>query len=307
MDPFTPYSQNPSFLNLLQSQGDNPNPYESLSPRVELGSSEVPVFSTQCEDDPSVGVEERKERRKWTPKEDVMLISAWLNTSKDPVISNEQRAGSFWTRIQAYFNSSALLAGLQQREASHCKQRWGGRLNDQVCKFVGCYEAAMKEQSSGQNEDDVMKAAHAIFNSDHLTKFTLDHAWRELRHDQKWCSTLSVKDAGRSKRRKIEEPSAQSSSAHPVSHGEEVSMARPAGVKAAKAKGKKTGSNKNSVEEEAMSVKAFQSVWEIKKQDLAMKEKLAKHKLLDSLIAKSEPLDEEELALKKKLISDMLS
>lgn len=167
MDPFTPYSQNPSFLNLLQSQGDNPNPYESLS---------------QCEDDPSIGVEERRERRKWTPKEDVLLISAWLNTSKDPVIANEQRAGSFWTRIQAYFNSSALLAGLQQREASHCKQRWR-RLNDQVCKFVGCYEAAMKEQSSGQNEDDVMKAAHAIFNSDHLTKFTLDHAWRELRHD----------------------------------------------------------------------------------------------------------------------------
>lgn len=84
-------------------------------------------------------------------------------------------------------------------------------------------------------------------------------------------------------------------------------MARPAGVKAAKAKGKRTGSNKNSVEDLTMSVNAFQTVWEIKKHDLAMKDQLAKHKLLDSFIAKSEPLDEEELALKKNLIRNMLS
>uniref|UniRef100_A0A0D3ACK3 Uncharacterized protein n=1 Tax=Brassica oleracea var. oleracea TaxID=109376 RepID=A0A0D3ACK3_BRAOL len=36
---------------------------------------------------------ERKERRSWTPVDDVALISAWLNTSKDPVVGNEQRAG----------------------------------------------------------------------------------------------------------------------------------------------------------------------------------------------------------------------
>uniref|UniRef100_A0A0D3CGX1 DDE Tnp4 domain-containing protein n=1 Tax=Brassica oleracea var. oleracea TaxID=109376 RepID=A0A0D3CGX1_BRAOL len=33
-----------------------------------------------------------KERRKWSPKEDKILIVAWLNTSKDPVASNEQKA-----------------------------------------------------------------------------------------------------------------------------------------------------------------------------------------------------------------------
>ena len=33
-----------------------------------------------------------KERRKWSAKEDKILIVAWLNTSKDPVASNEQKA-----------------------------------------------------------------------------------------------------------------------------------------------------------------------------------------------------------------------
>lgn len=48
-------------------------------------------------------------------------------------------------------------------------------------------------------------------------------------------------------------------------------------------------------------------MWTIKKEDLAMKEKLSKMKLLDSLIAKQEPLAEYEEALKKKLINELLA
>ena len=48
-------------------------------------------------------------------------------------------------------------------------------------------------------------------------------------------------------------------------------------------------------------------MWSIKKEDMAMKERLSKMKLLDSLIAKPEPLHEYEEALKKKLIYDLLS
>ena len=58
-----------------------------------------------------------------------------------------------------------------------CKQRWG-RVNEQVCKFVGCYEAAVKEQASGQNENDVMKAVHDIFLNDYQMKFSLERAWK---------------------------------------------------------------------------------------------------------------------------------
>ncbi|KAG2246698.1 hypothetical protein Bca52824_086326 [Brassica carinata] len=50
----------------------------------------------------------------------------------------------------------------------------------------------------------------------------------------------------------------------------------------------------------------FQRMWDIKQQDLAMKEMLSEMSLLDSLIAKKEPLAEYEEALKKKLISDLM-
>ena len=80
---------------------------------------------------------------------------------------------------------------------------------------------------------------------------------------------------------------------------------RPEGVKAAKARGKKTVVEENTRKENA--VKEFQSMVSLKQQDLVLKDRLSKNMLLDSLISKKEPLDDEEQALKKKLISDLLS
>ena len=170
-----------------------------------------------------------------------------------------------------------------------------------MCKFVECYDAATKQKSSGQSEDDVLKMAHEIFFNDYKSKFTLEHAWLELRHDQKWCDASSAKGNLNSKRRKLDEQSAQSSTSVPLTYGDDEGSARPIGVKAAKGKGKMT------FEEEGKARMEFQSIWEIKQKDFALKEKLNKQKLLDSLIAKTEPLDELEIALKNKLFNDMLA
>ncbi|CAL9238726.1 unnamed protein product [Arabidopsis halleri] len=98
---------------LLQS------PYASMSPSTVTGSSEVPAFSTQWSDEESEGEARPKvgiSKKKWSPKEDVVLISAWLNTSKDPVIRNEQKSNSFWKWIASYVASSPQLDGLPKRE-----------------------------------------------------------------------------------------------------------------------------------------------------------------------------------------------
>ena len=264
MDPFSLNS--PEFVNLLASQS---------SQTIDVESSEVPRFSSQSSEDPKP-----VERRKWTPKEDLVLISAWLNTSKDPIVSNEQKAGAFWKRIEEYFNSSPQLSGFATREANQCKQRWG-RVNEQVCKFVGRYEAALKEQASGQNENDVMKAAHDIFLNDYQVKFSLEHAWRELRFDQKWKSNSVSRDGGKEKRKEAAEV---------VPDLEEV---RPPGVKACKAaKRKKHGSEA-----------AFDQIQSM----LVVKQNISKQKLLDRLLAKNEnDLSDTEVSLKNKLISEML-
>ena len=127
MNPFSPNSST-GFVNLLASQSSPPIDVDSAVPAVKSA-----------------------ERRKWSTKEDIVLISAWLNTSKDPIASNEQKLGKFWKRIEDYFNSSPQLIGSLPRPWGQCKQRWG-RVNAEVCKFVGCHETAQKEQAIGQQQ-----------------------------------------------------------------------------------------------------------------------------------------------------------
>ncbi|KAF8113141.1 hypothetical protein N665_0055s0006 [Sinapis alba] len=314
-----PYIQQCSFQNLLNSQQSNTQWNESVSasvprepyqpvppePHQSVSASCASVFSSQWNEDGNDDAEivsDRKERRKWSLTEDVVLISAWLNTSKDPVVGNEQKAIAFWKRIASYFAASSKLAGLEKRGPVHSKARWG-KINEGVCKFVGCYEAATKQRSSGQNEDDVLKMAHAIYFNDYKKKYTLEHAWLELRHDQKWSGASATKDKVQCKRRKVDDQMAQPSSF--VSHGEEA-MDQPVGVKAAKAKGKKSVSKKATLEEEEKERMEFKSIWDIRQADFALKTTLNKQKLLDSLIAKTEPLSELEIALKNKLFNDML-
>lgn len=236
----------------------------------------------------------RKERRAWAPSDAVVLISSWLNTSKDLVVGNEQKSVAFWSRIAAYYAASPKVAGTETRESSQCKQRWH-KINDLVCKFSGAYEATSREKSSGQYENDALKLAHRIFFTNHKNKFTLEHAWKELRNDQKWCGLSTAKKDGSSKRRKFEDGS-HSASSHTngtlgVAEDDQVTN-RPLGVKASKARGKKTMVAGKELDE-------LQSMWSIKKHDLDMKEKLSEMRLVESLIAKQEPLSEYEEALKK--------
>ncbi|XP_048605593.1 glutathione S-transferase T3-like [Brassica napus] len=115
-------------------------------------------------------------------------------------------------------------------------------INDLVSKFYGAYEAETREKSSGQNENGVLKLAHEIFFTNYKKKFTLEHAWKELRNDQKWCDLSTAKTDGNSKKRKCDEgsESASSQANETGSAVDEEGGNRPPGVKSAKACGKKT-------------------------------------------------------------------
>uniref|UniRef100_A0A0D3AFG7 No apical meristem-associated C-terminal domain-containing protein n=1 Tax=Brassica oleracea var. oleracea TaxID=109376 RepID=A0A0D3AFG7_BRAOL len=69
---------------------------------------------------------------------------------------------------------------------------------------------------------------------------------------------------------------------------------RPEGIKAAKSK-------RNTVQ--GKSVAEYTTLWEMKKEDLAMKERLSKLAILDTLLAKSEPLTEAKEIVKNKLLA----
>ncbi|XP_013595014.1 PREDICTED: glutathione S-transferase T2-like [Brassica oleracea var. oleracea] len=234
-------SYSPGFVSLLTSQtGEFSTPgFVNLSgsESIDLESPDLPTFSSHSSEASTV-----KERKKWSPKEDVILISA---------------------QIQNYYNSSVQHVGLDTRELGQCKQR---------------------DQSSGENDNDVMKKALDMFFNDRGCNFTLEHAWRELRHDQKWCSAYKAKDSSKVKRKTV---------GGDVQGDEEVTGARPLGIKAAKAAKKKKGVQEESNHTELRTV-------------LEMKDKLNKQKLLEKLLEKLDPLSEMEMSLKLKFMSEML-
>ncbi|XP_056860223.1 glutathione S-transferase T2-like [Raphanus sativus] len=212
---------------------------------------------------------QRRERKKWTPADDEVLISAWLNTSKDAIVGNDQKSGTFWNRVQEYYASSPhVIAGGLKTKHNHCKQRWH-KLNDWTNKFCGVFAAAERRMTSGQSENDVLKLAHKIYY--------------EL-HNQK----LNLPKTTSSSKRKTCEPVSQNSSTNfgdvgDVGEVPYVEM-RPEGVKAAKAR--RAGKGKT--------IEDYKTMCELKMINLEKKEKLSKLGILDTLLAKKEPLSEAE-------------
>ncbi|KAG2251879.1 hypothetical protein Bca52824_082015 [Brassica carinata] len=80
---------------------------------------------------------------------------------------------------------------------------------------------------------------------------------------------------------------------------------RPEGIKAAKAR--RNGGKGKSVSDYASVWEMKKEDWEMKKEDLERKERLSKLAILDTLLAKTEPLSEAEEAVKNKLLADLLS
>ncbi|XP_013617765.1 PREDICTED: glutathione S-transferase T3-like [Brassica oleracea var. oleracea] len=157
MDSRNPYSQYTSYVGLLHSQRENVGnenfPYESFPSSVYPGASEIPPFSSQQSEAPATPEDtpaEHRERKKWTSADDEVLISAWLNTSKDALVGNDQKSGTFWQRVGDYYASSPhVRAGGEKTEHNHCKQRWH-KINEWTNKFCGAFTAAERQKASGQ-------------------------------------------------------------------------------------------------------------------------------------------------------------
>ncbi|XP_010445002.1 PREDICTED: glutathione S-transferase T3-like [Camelina sativa] len=306
MDPSNPYRfWDQNFVDLLNSQKDSNCSVNHIPPNSTQSSQTIqfsnpfssqplnisPPFSSQppnqtpiseSEDCFGVTVDEIDEeggrgvRKRWSAEEDVYLISAWLNTSKDPMVSKEQRKNSFWKRVADYYKAHVGGTGSNARGTSQCKARWN-KINHQINKFVGCYAQASTRRKSGESEDVVLRMA-------------------ELKNDQKWITEHHEKCGIKRTKLAYEGEFAATSS----NGGDEM---RPLGVKAAKKKG-----NKPAVSSDVPdgSVDRLDKIIAMKDQEQAAKERHGKMRLLDSLLNKSE-LTPAEVLLRDKLLDQMLT
>ncbi|XP_019088381.1 PREDICTED: F-box protein At2g14710-like [Camelina sativa] len=158
--------------------------------------------------------------------------------------------------------------------------------------------AAERLNNSGHSENDVLKVAHNIYFSDYKTKFTMEHYWCLLRFEQKWLNLHAINNPSTSVRTKMKPVAAASqsetASKSEATHTEKDFEKRPQGVKAAKA-------SRNNGQGKALA--EYKRMWEVKKLDMAEKEKLQKLGILDTLLAKPEPLSAVDQVIKDKIVA----
>ena len=63
-----------------------------------------------------------KRSKKFDPKEDLVVVPAWLNVSKDLVHGANQSKGTFWNRIHVYFEDNKTTSF--SRSDSSIMHRW---------------------------------------------------------------------------------------------------------------------------------------------------------------------------------------
>ncbi|XP_062119331.1 uncharacterized protein LOC133833089 [Humulus lupulus] len=143
-----------------------------------------------------------KGKVKWSKEDTILLISGWLNTSKDDIVGNDQTSTHFWARIVEYYNTNQKV-----QQAHH----------------------------SGWFDEQILENAHQLYKSENSnSNFLLVDCWRLLKDEPKW-NTMYQPKCG--KRTKVSELGAFTSSNADI-NDDEVREVRPTGHKAAKRKGK---------------------------------------------------------------------
>lgn len=92
-------------------------------------------------------------------KEDELVVSAWLNTSKDPVQGTNQTRATFWRRIYEYYEKNKTFES--KRTESSIMHRWLHIL-EQVNKFCGCYDQIERRNQSGRTIQDKVFVTSSI-------------------------------------------------------------------------------------------------------------------------------------------------
>ncbi|KAL9691644.1 hypothetical protein QQ045_012069 [Rhodiola kirilowii] len=136
------------------------------------------------------------------------------------MIGTDQKSETCWERIHQYCEES--IPGLIKRGGIAMKKRWQ-RINEGAQRYGSCYD----------------KAERRIGSAKYKKKSNFDKHWNELRKQPKWRNP-SAKSEG-SKRSKLSDSGAYSSSANnetPTDENVVESPVRPKGTKAAKRKGK---------------------------------------------------------------------
>ncbi|KAI3818754.1 hypothetical protein L1987_12571 [Smallanthus sonchifolius] len=190
----------PSIISNMDSQDQDKNFVNLLSQVPQLG----PTYGGQSRTSP-VTVDEsppplppdnptgfKKSTRgvNFSPEEDKLLVSAWLNCSVDAVQRTDEKQSQLWEKIFKYFQQNKETA--TERTMKSLIHRWS-LIQKATNKF--CAKLAQVEElnQSGMTEQDKVEKARIMYYSLEKCHFQFEHCWHLLKDQPKWISRADVK------------------------------------------------------------------------------------------------------------------
>ncbi|XP_038709091.1 uncharacterized protein LOC120003981 [Tripterygium wilfordii] len=156
-----------------------PVQYEGIlsGPNLDVGHSS-----------PSTRAGHGSRKNNFTPDEDILLCSAYINTSKDAIERNNQQSSTFWGRVCKYMEDNGGTLG--GRSAASVESRWS-EINKHCGKFIGYLSKIEMLKQSGQTEQGRCNEALELYTSEMDKPFHYHHCWEVLKDDPKWQASLS--------------------------------------------------------------------------------------------------------------------
>ncbi|XP_020262990.1 glutathione S-transferase T3-like [Asparagus officinalis] len=181
-------NNNPYYVNLMTSHYPWEDQYEEQSFQPD-----IPEENTVKD----VPLQKKSMRKsKYRIEEDTLLVSAWINTSIDPVQGTLQKYSTFWHRVATYYHENKTFSS--DRDQKGLEHRWSA-IQIAVSKFCGCFNQIEARNQSGVTENDKIMEAMQMFQSMQGASFQFLHCWNELRFHPKWLCQFLMKKSKRSK------------------------------------------------------------------------------------------------------------
>ncbi|KAA1119313.1 hypothetical protein PGT21_050280 [Puccinia graminis f. sp. tritici] len=178
-----------------------PKPIESLTTPKPAESSNINNDSTPKAPESAP----KKGFPRWSVEEDKKLCIAWLNTSRDPIVGNGQKASTFWERIHNTLSELITEYNEEKKNSKGFKElplrpvgavecRWA-LIMKLVNKFSGCYANVERRMKSGKTREDMLTEAKELYKATFESSFNLDHCWGILKDTPKWQATQQENEA----------------------------------------------------------------------------------------------------------------
>ncbi|KAG2727687.1 hypothetical protein I3760_01G169600 [Carya illinoinensis] len=229
------------FTNLLSQDPQLDPTYGGQSGNSPLTLHDSPTLPTN----EPIGVRKSVRGANFTPEEDKLLVSAWLNCSLDAVQGTDQKHSQLWEKIFEYFQQ--FKETTTERTIKSLIHRWSV-IQKATNKF--CAKLAQVEglNQSGMTDQDKFDKAKVMYQALEKCSFQFEHCWHLLKDQPKWIWRSTKEDP---KRRKTMSPSptptrcsgatidsAFDMEADEVMENEVIELDRPIGRKAEKGKRK---------------------------------------------------------------------